>query len=607
MQAVPAAQPVKAVPTAVPAAGGVRTVKAASVPPAVAAPKVAARPGAPSAVAPKAVSAAPKVKAGVPAAPAVPPPSSLPAPTEVGPGELDGQMLGTYQLHRKIADGRLGTVYAGLQTSINRSVALEVLDSDKAEDQAIRNRFIADARAKAQVQHPSILAVYEAGEAESRVFYAHEFVDGRTLAELKTAGVRLKEPVALKIMRVTADGLAYFNNQNIPHHELDASSIYLGADGEPRLSNLATQVTDGQLSPEEEIQAFGRIMLSVLPSVQSLSQGLRELLKHCVQQPQVLKTWGEVLQAIKAIEPKVIPVEAAKISAQDRAAIAAVEQMRKQQKRRLIYNVASAVVALGLLGAIGFYFFATNERSLDEQVQIPAGEFVFGNGEKKTLPDFWIDKYEVTYGQYAKFVRFLQEHPTQEYDSPLQPRSKASVNHIPPHWEIFYRNAVAGKAAHSTPIDLNCPMMEVDYWDAFAYAKWKGRELPTEEEWEKAARGTDGRVYPWGNNFDPKNVNSNADFNGRDPGAKGNVDGYNFWNPVDKVKGDKSPFGVIGMAGNVREWTSTLDPVKKRFVVKGGSFMSSDVRLDQRIDSYDPNRLDESLGFRTVSHTPPKK
>ena len=84
------------------------------------------------------------------------------------------------------------------------------------------------------------------------------------------------------------------------------------------------------------------------------------------------------------------------------------------------------------------------------------------------------------------------------------------------------------------------------------------------------------------------------------------MDGYNFWNPVDKVAGDKSPFGVMGMAGNVREWTNTWDPVKKRPVVKGGSYLSKEVRLDQRAEM-DPGTSIESIGFRTISHTPPVK
>jgi formylglycine-generating enzyme required for sulfatase activity len=537
------------------------------------------------------------------AAPAIP---VIPLPP-MDPGELAGQTLGAYQLLRKLADGHWGSIYAGVQVSINRPVAIEILDTDKASDDVTRERFIADARAKAQVQHPSILAVYEAGEADGRFFYAHEFVDGGTLADLKASGQRLDEVTALKVLRVASEGLAYLTVNRVPHHPPEAASISVGHDGQPHLANLATHIADGQLAPEQEIQALGRIMLSVLPAIQSLTPGLRDLLKGMFQNgPGALTSWGAVLQGIKAIEPKVVPVEAAKISAQDRAAIAAVEQARKQQKRTLYISIGSVATLLVLIAGLVWWLFGSNERSLDEQVDIPAGEFLFANGESKTLPEFWIDKYEVTYGQYAKFVKALEDRPTSDFDDPRQPRIKTAVMHKPPHWIIYYTNAVAGHPVHGTPIDLNCPVMEVDYWDAYAYAKWKGRELPTEEEWEKAGRGLKGFKYPWGEEFDPKNVNSGADYDGNDPSAKGKIDGYNFWNPVDKIKGDKSPFGVIGMAGNVREWTGSWDPAKKRPVIKGGSFMSTDVSLDQRAE-VDPNAISEGLGFRTVSHSPPVK
>jgi formylglycine-generating enzyme required for sulfatase activity len=322
--------------------------------------------------------------------------------------------------------------------------------------------------------------------------------------------------------------------------------------------------------------------------------------------PEALTNWAQVLQGIKAAEPKVIPVEAAKISAHDRAAIAAVELARKQQKRALYFSVLSVFSLLALVAGLAWWMLHSNERNLDEQVNIPAGEFLFGNGEPKNLPEFWIDKYEVTYGEYAKFVHALEQRPSSDYDDPHQPRTQTWAMHKPPHWDIYYPCAVAGKPVHATPIDLNCPVMEVNYWDAYAYAKWKGRELPTEEEWEKAGRGLKGFKYPWGEEFDPKKVNSGDDFDPNSPNAKGKIDGFNFWNPVDKIAGDKSPFGVMGMAGNVREWTQSWDKSKQKVVVKGGSFKSKDVSLDQHAE-FAPDYVDESVGFRTVTHTPPVK
>jgi formylglycine-generating enzyme required for sulfatase activity len=521
---------------------------------------------------------------------------------------LLGQTIGAYQILSHLGGGRWGSVYAAVQVSINRPVGLKVLDTNYANDPAVRDHFIADARAKAHVQHPSTLAVFEAGQFENYIFYAQEFVDGQSMAEVRDGGQKLEEPQAMKVMRVVAEGLAYLAIHRLPHSALLATNIFLGVDGNPRLANLATQLPDNQLSVEEEIQALGAIMLEVLPPFDTLSAGLGQLLFHMTQPgPDAITGWGQLLQGLKALEPKVVPVEAAKISAQDRAAIAAVEQARKQQKRSLYTNIGSVVSVLLLGSFIAWKVWGTNERTLDDQVHIPAGEFLFASGEPTTLPEFWIDKYEVTYGQYARFVQFLETHPTSEYDDPRQTPRKTSEMHKPEHWPIFYGQAKANGKAHGVPIDLNCPVMEVDWWDAYAYAKWEGRELPTEKEWEKAARGTKGLLYPWGDELDPKKVNSNADYNPNNPSAKGTVDGFNFWNPVDAIKGDKSPFGVIGMAGNVREWTGSWDAQKKHPIVKGGSYMSTDVRLDQRTDNFEPSYYNESLGFRTISHTPPAK
>jgi formylglycine-generating enzyme required for sulfatase activity len=256
-------------------------------------------------------------------------------------------------------------------------------------------------------------------------------------------------------------------------------------------------------------------------------------------------------------------------------------------------------------GMIYWKFGPSNERDLDAQVEIPAGDFLFADGTTASTGQYWIDQYEVTIGQYAKFVEFIEKHPEREkdYDHPQQPPTVLS--HIPKNWFIWYENAKRGTAARSVKMSLNSPMLEVTWWDAYAYAKWRGRELPTEKEWEKAARGTRGFLYPWGDKPENDHANTGADHVARDPKQKGKVDGHNFWSDVDAVEDDASPYGVIGMGGNLSEWTADWTPDNKFAIIKGGNYAQPLKTTAERIADKEPNTLAEWIGFRTVSRTPP--
>lgn len=541
---------------------------------------------------------------------------SLPIPEGAGEG-LIGQMIGAYQVVSYLGEGRLGSAYAAVQISINRPVGLKVLDPARAQDESVKARFIADARAKAHVQHPAILAVYEAGESEGRIFYAREYVDGQSLTEIATSRQALDQNTALKIIRVVAEGFVYLTSHNVPHRPLEPSKVFLGMDGQPRLANLAVQVADEVYSVEQEIHMLGQIMVHVVPGAQILSPTMNALLARMTQAGDGgFNAWGQVIQAVKALEPKVVPVEAARITAQDQAAIKAVEAARKQQKRAFWINVISLTTLFSIVVFIALRKFVfTNERSVQKMVKVGAGSYqIAGRKDPVVIErDFWIDKYEVTWGQYARFLEYLEKNPTADQDF-RHPRMPRHLTHDNEDARIYIARARAGKPARGVPIDLNSPAIAISWWDAYAYAKWLGaqtgtdRDLPTVEEWEVAAAGTKGEKFPWGSG-DSKGINTGADYDPKrltsKDGWKGGVDGYNLWSPVDALSGDRSPTGVYGLGGNVAEWTSTWSADNRFPIIKGGSFISKPAAIVDKNESHDPSKTDDWLGFRTISRTPP--
>ncbi len=200
-----------------------------------------------------------------------------------------------------------------------------------------------------------------------------------------------------------------------------------------------------------------------------------------------------------------------------------------------------------------------------EMVLVPGGEFLFGEEkEKRDEPTFYIDKYPVTNERYKKFLD----------------ATGYGIPHLNADWAKPYnwrnRTYPKGKANH--------PAVLVSWQDVVAYCRWAGKSFPRETQWEKAARGTHGRIYPWGNEYSSGRCNSYHE-------------GLEKTTPVDKYPKGVSPFGCYDMAGNVWEWTST--PRKLGWVLKGGSWFDGDVRL--RCSAYGwalPQVKAANTGFR---------
>ncbi len=189
--------------------------------------------------------------------------------------------------------------------------------------------------------------------------------------------------------------------------------------------------------------------------------------------------------------------------------------------------------------------------SIPGMAYVPAGEFIMGSNERwhdeapeylESTKAFFIDLYEITNEDYAKFA-------------------KATERETPYHWPNG--NIPKGKGKH--------PVVYVNWFDAHDYCAWAGKRLPTEEEWEKASRGNDGLIYPWGNEWTQDKSNNPY------KGSTGTE-------PVGSYPQGRSPYGLYDMSGNVWEWVNAYylphpgntvpspEYGKDKRVLKGGSW-----------------------------------
>lgn len=230
-----------------------------------------------------------------------------------------------------------------------------------------------------------------------------------------------------------------------------------------------------------------------------------------------------------------------------------------------------------------FGFQVASQKLTPTRILIPAGPFPFQDNRQLDVNAFNIDSTEVAVWQYQEFLNAVGDET--KYDHPNQ---RVGKRHTNPSWEAYAKAAFAGVEFKGVRLNSNFPAVYLDWFDAYAFAKWQNRRLPSEMEWEKAGRGSDGRRYPWGD--EPRTGAANL-YSGAQRTAG--------WSEVGQYSADSSPYGVRDLAGNVSEWTASDDGSGSP-VVRGGNFMSEDGQLTRRVVGLSPYTIDERIGFRTA-------
>ena len=229
------------------------------------------------------------------------------------------------------------------------------------------------------------------------------------------------------------------------------------------------------------------------------------------------------------------------------------------------------------------------EKNATEMSLIVSGTAKLHDGNEIDFNDFYIDKHEVTNAEYEKFLKFLESIDNNDdiFRHPKQPTDVAGLtgfgvrSHVPKCWGFPGYN------------DPNQPVVGVTFWDAYAYAKWAGKRLPTASEWEYAATGKTRRVYPWSSEALIDNAFC-AEL------AKKMQKSYPML--VNSLTaGAVVGTEILHMIGNVREWTARETADSETAIVKGGSFKTSITKATNgSSETLKLSSWDDETGFRCV-------
>ena len=535
---------------------------------------------------------------------------------------LAGQTLGGVQLLRRIGQGRAGTVYDGILLESDQRVSIRVLPKTLGKHRTYVDAFRFEADVLSRVAHPNVVKIHRTGEERGRQFVVMESVEGRSLKQVLGERGPLPVKEALATITQAAQGLQAAHERGLVHRDIKPQNLLCTEAGIVKVADfglaknreeVAAVFPSGEilgspayLSPEQaagrpadarsDIYSLGATFYHALvghPPFQGdapitvLNSHIHDKVTypHLLRE-EVPRDVSQVVTRMLAKRPEDRYAGApALLSALRRLGSAPEEPLSKLvspgasfgfprhrasslQVMILILLGAgalamavyvldllkwmreqdSATLVPGLLQGDGVGEF-TSQIDRAAMILIPGGTFRMGPQTSEHvvhLGEYLIDKHEVSNARYKRFLDWLEESRDHSGCAPGEPAQKSHRPTAPGGW---------GEAER--------PVVGVDWYDAYAFAAWAGKRLPTEAEWEKAARGIDGRIYPWGNTLEGGGAISAEVWAGEGIVNEGNWERLFYrkrpWREavtgaVVGMPQGASPFGVLRMAGNVREW-----------------------------------------------------
>jgi eukaryotic-like serine/threonine-protein kinase len=456
--------------------------------------------------------------------------------------------VGKYELLEFLGGG-MSHVYRARDTVIDRLVVVKLLTDDGCRDAQAKARFLQEAKVAGNIQHENIVSVFDFGEHEGRPFIVMEYLKGEDLRDAIRAGRTGSLVERLEIALEVAQALEYVNGRGIVHRDIKPENIHIDLSRRVKLMDFGiaktadlsltktgmTMGTPYYMAPEQvsgkpvtaqaDVYAFGLLFYELLTGMRGVNGDtieavmfqilnvpldpgpmenagipapLRALVLHCVEkQPEDRPLgFGEVVKQIRALITELAASKTAPIAIATVPLPVATVPMPtpsppvETRKPKTVWLGLAAFVILLAAGAVWWVAAAGRTHSeppvkqpvksaevpgevpgqIQGMIYIPAGSFLSGpNKTPVSLPAFYIDEAEVSNAEFVDYCK------------------------------------IQGCAMPEGAPDL--PVVRVTVEQARAYAAWAGKRLPSALEWERAARGTEGSVFPWGDAGDKSLAN----------------------------------------------------------------------------------------------------